>query len=303
MSMTTKITLGIVLFMIIFVATGLVLLNEGILDSQQDTPTTPGTGRMQVETRAQLARSIEAGALIFYSNCTPCHGQSGEGIPGKGPSLNPDLFTKHFPALQAAKTFNGTLPDFIKLTVAAGRPVQSTYAESLGGFANPMPTWSQQYGGPLRDDQIQDVVNFVLNWQAQATAGPTVPSNFKAVGSDPTTALPTGDPARGADLFAQKLKFASGSAAPCKACHSLQPDTVIVGPSLAGVATRADTREPGKSAADYIRESIQSPSAFIVPGNPNFVGANGKSVMPEGLGNNMSAQDLADLIAYLQTLK
>ena len=58
MSMTTKITLGIVLFMIVFVATGLVLLNEGLLDSQA----TAGTGRMQIETRSQLARSIEAGA-------------------------------------------------------------------------------------------------------------------------------------------------------------------------------------------------------------------------------------------------
>jgi len=31
--------------------------------------------------------------------------------------------------------------------------------------------------------------------------------------------------------------------------------------------------------------------------------ANGKSVMPDGLGNQMSPQDLADLIAYLQTLR
>ncbi len=299
MSMTTKITLGIVLFMIIFVATGLVLLNEGVLDSQARD----GTGRMQIETRAQKARSIEAGALIFYSNCRSCHADNGEGIPGKGPSLNPDLFTKHFPAMQAAKTFNGTLPDFVKLTVAAGRPVPSTYAESQGGFANPMPTWSQQFGGPLRDDQVQDVVNFVLNWQAQANAGPTVPSNFKAIGSDLTAALPAGDATRGADLFAQKVRFKDNNPAHCKACHSLQTDTVIVGPSLAGLAARADSREPGKAAADYIRESIQNPSAFIVPGNANFVGANGKSNMPEGLGNNMSAQDLADLIAYLLTLK
>lgn len=299
MSMTTKITLGIVLFMIIFVATGLVLLNEGVLDSQARD----GTGRMQIETRAQKARSIEAGALIFYSNCRSCHADNGEGIPGKGPSLNPDLFTKHFPAMQAAKTFNGTLPDFVKLTVAAGRPVPSTYAESQGGFANPMPTWSQQFGGPLRDDQVQDIVNFVLNWQAQAEAGPTIPSNFKAIGSDLGTALPTGDAARGADLFAQAAKFESGSAAPCKACHSLQANTTLVGPSLSDIGTLGATMVPGKAAADYIRESIQNPSAFIVPGNLNFVGADGKSVMPEGLGNNMSAQDLADLIAYLLTLK
>jgi mono/diheme cytochrome c family protein len=298
MSMSTKITVGVVLFMIVFVATGLVLLNEGLLDSQATT----GTGRMQVEARSQQARSIEAGALIFLSNCSTCHGPNGEGIPGKGPTLNPDLFTKHFPAIQAAKTFNGTLQDFIRLTVAAGRPVQSTYAESLGGFAAPMPTWSQQYGGPLRDDQVSDVVNFVLNWQSQSITSTSPISGFKGIGADLTVALPAGDAARGADLFSQKVKSENGTALPCKACHSLQPDAVIVGPSLAGVATRAGSRVPGKSAADYIRESIQNPSAFIVPGNPAFVN-NGKSVMPEGLGNNMSPQNLADIIAYLLTLK
>ncbi len=297
MSMSTKITLGIVLFMIVFAATGLVLLNEGLLDSQAKD----GTGRMQIETKAQLARSIEAGALIFYSNCQTCHGPNGEGIPGKGLPLNPDLFTKHWPAIQAAKTFNGTIHDFVKATVSSGRPVMSAYAEAAGGFANPMPTWSQQFGGPLRDDQVEDVTNFILNWEAQAEAGPIGPA-FKGIGSDLTVALPAGDAKHGADLFSGAAKLANGSAAPCQACHSLNPGEVKVGPSLAGVATRAETREPGKSAADYIRESIQNPSAFIVPDSPSFMN-NGKSVMPEGLGNNMSPQDLADLIAYLSTLK
>lgn len=299
--MQMKIVIGTLIVMIIFVASGLVLLNEGVLDSQQTTADQPGTGRMQVETRAQDGRSIEQGALIFFNNCRTCHGDNGEGVPGKGPSLNPDLFTKHFPAVRASKTFNGTISDFVKLTIAAGRPVPSTYAESLGGFAAPMPTWSQQYGGPLRDDQINNVTNFVLNWQAQAEAGPIVPSNFKPVGSDLNAALPAGDAAHGADLFAQKVKAGSGQNLPCKACHSLDPGTVIVGPSLAGIADKAATREPGKSAEQYIRESIQQPNAFIVPDSPTFQ-SNGKSVMPDGLGNNMTAQDLADVIAYLLTL-
>jgi mono/diheme cytochrome c family protein len=296
--MQTKIFLGTLLFMVIFAAAGLVLINEGVLPDQELN----GTGRMQVETRAQLGRSIEAGALIFFSNCSTCHGPNGEGIPGKGPVLNPNLFTEHFPAIQASKDFNGTLQDFIRLTVAGGRPVQTDWAVSQGGFAQRMPTWSQQYGGPLRDDQINDLVNFVMNWQAEANAGPSVPSDFTPVGSDTTTPLPPGDAARGADLFAQKVRAGNNSNLPCKACHSLQPDQVIVGPSLAGIGTIAATIDPPKTAEEYIRESIQDPSAFIVPGNPAFQ-ANGKSVMPAGLGNSMTAQDLADVIAYLLTLK
>jgi mono/diheme cytochrome c family protein len=255
---------------------------------------------MQVEQRAQAAHSIEQGALLFYSNCATCHGQNGEGIPGKGPTLNPDLFTKHFQELKTAG-YQGALLDFVKLTVAGGRPVQTEWAANQGGFPARMPTWAQRFGGPLRDDQIDDIVNFVMDWQAEAEAGPVVPSNFQPVGSDTTTPLPPGDATRGADLFAQKVKAGNGSNLPCKACHSLTPGTVIVGPSLAGIATAAQTINPPETAEQYIRESIQQPSAFIVPGNPAFL-SNGQSVMPANLGNTMTAQDLADVIAYLLTL-
>lgn len=291
--MQTKIFIGTLLFMIIFAATGLVLLNEGVLPNQD--------GRMQVESRAQAGRSIEAGALIFFNNCSTCHGPGGEGVPGKGPSLMPGVFN-HFEELKAQKLFNGTLQDFIKSTVAAGRPVMSTYAEGLGGFASPMPTWGQEYGGPLRTDQVNDVANFVLNWEEEWKAGPAVPTNFKPVGSDLTVALPTGDAAHGQELFLQNARAGNNSKLPCVACHSLNPGEIKVGPSLAGVASRAATREPGKSAEQYLRESIQQPNAFIVPDDPKYQ-ANGKSAMPEGLGNGMTDQDLADLIAYLLTLK
>ena len=165
-----------------------------------------------------------------------------------------------------------------------------------------MPTWSQQYGGPLRDDQVNDLVNFVMNWEAEANAGPSVPLNFKPVGSDTTTPLPAGDVARGADLFAQKVKAGNNSNVPCKACHSLLPGQILVGPSLAGIGTLAASREPGKSAEDYIRESIQNPNAYLVSDSPAYL-TNGKSTMPAGLGNSLTDQDLADLIAYLASLK
>ncbi|MBP7689565.1 MAG: cytochrome c [Thermoflexales bacterium] len=295
--MTGKIFVGILVFMSVFAAAGLVLINEGVLPDQEAN----GTGRMQVETRAQLGRSIEAGALLFLNNCVTCHGPNGDGIAGKGPVINPGLFTQHWAELKAGG-YGGTLRDFVKMTIAAGRPVQSEWAAALGGYAQRMPTWSQQYGGPLRDDQVNDLVNFVMNWEAEANAGPSVPLNFKPAGSDTTTPLPAGDATRGADLFAQKVKAGNNSNVPCKACHSLQPGQILVGPSLAGIGTLGATREPGKSAADYIRESIQNPNAYLVSDNPTYL-ANGKSAMPAGLGNSLSDQDLADIIAYLASLK
>jgi cytochrome c2 len=300
--MQSKIFLGTVLFIILFVATAVVLLNEGILPAQQTTPANPGTGRMQVEQRAILGGSEEQGALLFLGNCSTCHGRNGEGVPGKGPTLNPDLFTKHFPQIKSTLGgFGGTVKDFIRLTVSAGRPIETAWALEQGGFPQRMPTWGKAYGGPLTEQQIENIVNFVMGWQAGAGEAQAV--QFDAAGSDVTKELPPGDAARGEQIFKQQVKQASGTNAPCTACHSLVPNEVKTGPSLAGVATRAASREPGKTADAYIRESIQQPNAFIVPDNPAYKGANGKSLMPEGLGNLMSAQDLSDLIAYLLTLK
>ncbi len=300
--MQSKIFIGIVLFILLFVATGVVLLNEGILPEQQDAPGQPGTGRMQVEQRAIAGGSTEQGALLFLGNCSTCHGRNGEGVPGKGPTLNPDLFTKHFPQIKSTLGgFGGTVKDFIRLTVAAGRPIESAWAVEQGGFPQRMPTWGQAYGGPLTAQQVENVVNFIMGWQADAGAAQAI--EFDAAGSDTAAELPAGDAARGEQIFAQQVKQASGSNAPCMACHSLVPGEVKTGPSLAGIAARAASRVPGETAEQYIRHSIQQPNAFIVPDNPAYMGANGKSLMPEGLGNLMSKQDLADLIAYLLTLQ
>lgn len=299
--MQSKIFLGTVLFIILFAATGIVLLNEGILPEQQDAPGNPGSGRMQVEQRAILGGSVEQGALLFLGNCSTCHGRSGEGVPGKGPTLNPDMFTKHFPAVKTGG-YAGTLRDFVRLTVAAGRPMETAWAIEQGGFPQRMPTWGQSYGGSLTAQQVENLVNFVMGWENQAVSG-GVQAAFQGVGSDVTVELPAGDAERGKQLFAQQVKQASNTNAACTACHSLIPGETKTGPSLAGVASRAATREAGKTAEQYIRESIQQPNAFIVPDSPAFKGNNGKSLMPEGLANLMAPQDLADLIAYLLTLQ
>ncbi len=100
------------------------------------------------------------------------------------------------------------------------------------------------------------------------------------------------DPARGKEIF-----FASsiGEGTGCRLCHSLKPNEVKVGPSLAGIATRAATRVPGMSAEEYIRESILHPDAYIVPGFDNK--------MPAYISEGLSPQDLDDLVAFLMTLK
>lgn len=52
----------------------------------------------------------------------------------------------------------------------------------------------------------------------------------------------------------------------CITCHSLDEDVTLVGPSLFGIGSRAAGQVAGQSAADYLRESIVNPDAFVVPG-------------------------------------
>jgi ferredoxin/mono/diheme cytochrome c family protein len=52
----------------------------------------------------------------------------------------------------------------------------------------------------------------------------------------------------------------------CGVCHSLEPDERRVGPSLAGVGTRAATRVEGMSASDYLHQSVLDPDAYVVDG-------------------------------------
>lgn len=82
----------------------------------------------------------------------------------------------------------------------------------------------------------------------------------------------------------------------CNTCHSLTPDTVVVGPSLAGVATRAETRVDGVSAEDYIRQSILEPDAYVVEGFQ-------PGVMVQVWAEKLTPEQVDNVVAYLLTLK
>jgi len=82
----------------------------------------------------------------------------------------------------------------------------------------------------------------------------------------------------------------------CANCHSTTPETIIVGPSLAGVALRAGDRIQGMDAEAYIRNSILDPRAYIVEGFP-------KNLMPTNFGEEFSQEEIDALVAYLFTLE
>jgi mono/diheme cytochrome c family protein len=249
--------------------------------------------RMETADRAYDARAIESGALEFESRCRPCHGPQGRGSP-LAPALNTAALFDGTRLETAGYT--GTVADFVRGTIAAGRPIPSAGA----AYPQRMPTWGEKFGGPLRDDQVDNLVAFIMNWEdralAEAAATPEVPAG-EAVGLNIVQSLPAGDAERGRAL-------AEGSLG-CTACHVL----TATGPAWAaegtapGVGARAAARidEAGylgaaTTAEQYLLEAIVDPGAYVVGGFQ-------PGIMPATFGSRMTPQDAADVIAYMLTFE
>lgn len=104
---------------------------------------------------------------------------------------------------------------------------------------------------------------------------------------------PSDTTSAGKELFEQ---VTIGGAAGCRTCHSLEPDTVIVGPSLAGIGETAGTRIGNLSAEDYIQQSIRNPNSYIVEGFP-------ANIMPNVYQKQLTDEQIKSLVDYLLTLK
>ncbi len=81
----------------------------------------------------------------------------------------------------------------------------------------------------------------------------------------------------------------------CATCHALVPDTIIIGPSLYGIATLAETRVEGQSAEEYMLLSVLRPGDYIVEGFNN--------VMITNLAKELTNEDMNALVAFMMTLK
>jgi nitric oxide reductase subunit C len=102
----------------------------------------------------------------------------------------------------------------------------------------------------------------------------------------------------GASADAGKAIFAKqviGAQAGCVTCHSLEAGKKLVGPSMAGLASRAGSTVSGKSAEAYIRQAILEPNAHVVADYPQGV--------MQTYAKDLKEQELNDLVAYLLTLK
>lgn len=280
--MQIKIVIGTVAFMLTMMILGYSTLRE--------------PARMDRFTNAQLGRSIEAGSEVFANNCATCHGtdataqkcfdSAGNQIACQGLPLNYNaLLCGDVSQRMTDMSWTGTKANYILTTISAGRGA--------------MPTWLDQFGGPLRPDQVQNVANFVLNFESETLcAAPVETYTWPELATDflsgPDVTGP-GDPARGKDLFAVTYG--------CTACHGVPDGSVAaaIGPALDDIETVGATQVPGMDAQQFVYHSILYPSDFIAPECPSGPCAGPPSVMPANFGSRMSEnpQDMADILAYL----
>jgi nitric oxide reductase subunit C len=148
----------------------------------------------------------------------------------------------------------------------------------------------------LTSAETGDVLAFLKWADEQITAFPPRPIHVsgglpEAFAAPPDSASASADTP--SDPVAAGRFWIARPPANCVTCHSLQPDVVLVGPSLAGVATRAASRVQGMSAKDYLRQSILDPGAYVVEGFPD--------AMARNLGEVLNSQQISEIIAFLLT--
>lgn len=215
-------------------------------------------------------------------------------------------------------------PDLTKIAQHRGEQYLKAYMRDPSKFYDEQKHRRLMPKQDLSEKEIADLVVF-LDWVSKVdTQGwpprPILVTGTSIPGMGMSTAQRAGDPdaadrppgarpveasdspvALGAALF-------QSSPPGCVACHSIAPGVNLAGPTMAGIAARAEQIMANKnykgSAKDveaYIRESIVEPSAYLVPGE--MYSANGQSFMPNNYGKDLKPEQIDQLVAYLATLK
>lgn len=174
--------------------------------------------RMAATGTAFRAETLEEGARIYAQNCVACHGQLGEGVVG--PSLNRE-------ALRGDPENDRETYEFIYQTVARGRPgsvVTRWQKLPNGEWASftAMPAWSTQFGGPLNEQALRQVVSFLMAGDWQRVARYIPPPRLD--GQLPVAEGVPGDVQR----RAQEVIRQKG----CLACHTIGNTGGLIGPDL-----------------------------------------------------------------------
>ena len=255
-------------------------------------------------TNAQnITPAVTHGKAVWHkNNCINCHTLFGEG------------------AYYA--------PDLTKIAQHRGAAYLQAYLRDPSKFYDEQRHRRLMPKQDMSDAEIADLVAF-LDWVSKVDNQGWPPRPILVTGASigAAGALPIGQAAAGVKsaqppgtgaapnaAASAKDPIALGEAVfrtaspACNACHSLTPGVNMAGPSIAGVATRAqqtlasaDYKGKATDVDGYLRESITEPSAHIVAGG--MYSASGVSFMPNTFGKDLTGDQVTQLVAYLASFK
>ena len=187
---------------------------------------------------------LKKGAELYAQNCFVCHGEQGRGRVGA-------TLAKNWPSIR---------PDL---------EIKSIISRGVSG--SPMPSWGQEYGGPLSSDQIDALVAYILTWESGEP--------FKYVPESAPTARPAitalpdvqGDPNKGAVLFDQNCIMCHGpngqgriGATLSKAWSGIRPDLSVKATISNGVSGSLMPAWSQANGGPLAEAEINDLTAFIL---------------------------------------
>ena len=166
MNTSKQVNVMIGLLFLAFLAFGAYILNE--------------PNRAAIAEEGQHETVMYRGADLFVNNCRTCHGLAGEG--GIGFPLDNEAFLilgedNEFGAPETPAGEERTVRNFLFNSIACGRT------------GSAMPPWSERYGGPLSDTQINYLVDLISSpgaWELVAEIGH---EHDVETGTDPATVV------------------------------------------------------------------------------------------------------------------
>jgi mono/diheme cytochrome c family protein len=181
--------------------------------------------------------------LLYGQNCAGCHGPDGKG--GVAMALN----------------------DSVYLAIADDSVLRNV---TTSGDGTAMPAFAKSAGGMLTDQQIDVIVQGIRKRWSK-------PDLLSSTNPPPYASLVSGDPTRGAEVYATY----------CSSCH---------GPGGMG-GRRAGAISNGSYLALVSDQDLRT---IIIVGRPELGAPDWRTDVP---GKPMSAEDVSDVAAWLASLR
>jgi mono/diheme cytochrome c family protein len=234
---------------------------------------------MAVRNERIEGQKLAKGAFDYESNCARCHGMVGEGISGTrinflyvkredGTEEGTLIDEGRWYGTDQVKEKYGTLRNYIEATSSSG----------LRGTQ--MLAWSERYGGPLRDDQLENIATFIMSWQGNIPDG-AQSSAIDYQQAEIAKVMEGDDPLEVGQAVYDNI---------CSSCHTLDT-TTKVGPGQGGLFGPDGTESFGTllpngkeityaTFREWVHEgSIGFQDELIEPENPYWESGKNRTVM------------------------